>query len=449
MVTTKQLKTARQVAVYALDQVLRSKAYSNISLNQVLQDVQLPDNDRRLATTIFYGVLQHKITLQYWLAPFIKDKKIDSWVNTLLLTAIYQIQYLDKVPTFAVVNESINVAKVFGHTGVRKFVTAILHRLTEQPLSDLSEIKDQNERLSIQYSVPLWLINKISTQYGETSMLAIVQSINEPANRSVRWNKKTTTQTEVIEKLKQQEIQAIPSQVSAGGLVVDQPLISNPLFNNGDITIQDESAMLAVENMQLRSTDHVLDACSAPGGKTVQIAEQLNSDEGGKVVALDIHEHKLKLVARNAKRMHVDAAVTTTKLDARKIQERFADESFDAILVDAPCSGIGLIRRKPEIRYDKTQEDSLNLQKIQLAILQAVAPKIKKGGIITYSTCTILQEENEQVVDQFLQLHQEFELQKTKTALAVKQDRQEKTLTILPSDFGSDGFFVASLVKKM
>jgi 16S rRNA (cytosine967-C5)-methyltransferase len=193
----------------------------------------------------------------------------------------------------------------------------------------------------------------------------------------------------------------------------------------------------------------VLDACSAPGGKTVQIAEQLNSDEGGKVVALDIHEHKLKLVARNAKRMHVDAAVTTTKLDARKIQERFADESFDAILVDAPCSGIGLIRRKPEIRYDKTQEDSLNLQKIQLAILQAVAPKIKKGGIITYSTCTILQEENEQVVDQFLQLHQEFELQKTKTALAVKQDRQDKTLTILPSDFGSDGFFVASLVKKM
>jgi 16S rRNA (cytosine967-C5)-methyltransferase len=207
--------------------------------------------------------------------------------------------------------------------------------------------------------------------------------------------------------------------------------------------------MLAVESMDLQPQFKVLDACAAPGGKTVQIAERLSADRGGQVVALDIHKHKVRLIKKNALRMGVNNVVSPVALDARKVAEKFSDDEFDRILVDAPCSGIGLLRRKPEIRYTKTPHDSQNLHKIQLAILDAVAPKVKKGGIITFSTCTILQEENEQTVREFLQKHPDFKLERTKTARALKDDRATATLTILPSDYGSDGFFISSLKRNL
>ena len=200
--------------------------------------------------------------------------------------------------------------------------------------------------------------------------------------------------------------------------------------------------MLAVESMHLKPDDLVLDACAAPGGKTVQIAENLTT---GKVVALDIHAHKVKLIEQNAQRMQVADRIQATQLDARKVDERFADETFDKILVDAPCSGFGLLRRKPEIRYDKTWQDSQNLHRIQGTILDSVAPKVKKGGIITYSTCTILAAENDGTVQAFLARHPEFELMTTQTARAIKADRQSKTLTILPNEYNSDGFFISNL----
>lgn len=204
--------------------------------------------------------------------------------------------------------------------------------------------------------------------------------------------------------------------------------------------------MLAVDSMQVRPGDRVLDACAAPGGKTVQIAAQLWN---GQVDALDIHQHKTRLIQKNARRLHVADRVVTHTLDARHVDEEFADESFDKILVDAPCSGIGLLRRKPEIRYSKRPEDSEQLHKIQLAILDAVAPKVKKGGIITYSTCTILHQENDGTVEAFLSSHPEFKLVKTPTTRHVKDDRTTATLTILPSDFSSDGFFISSMQRVM
>ena len=207
--------------------------------------------------------------------------------------------------------------------------------------------------------------------------------------------------------------------------------------------------MLAVESMDLHPQFKVLDACAAPGGKTVQIAEQLSSAQGGQVVALDIHQHKVRLIERNAQRMGVESVIKPLALDARKVNDKFADEEFDRILVDAPCSGIGLLRRKPEIRYTKTAHDSQQLHQIQLAILNAVAPKVKKGGIIIFSTCTILTEENEHTVQEFLQAHPDFTLERTVTKRALKDDRDSATLTILPSDYGSDGFFISCLKRNL
>lgn len=437
--------SARYLAVEALEKVLASGAYSNLQLNRMINHRQLSNQDSRLLTNIVYGVIQHKLTLEYWLAPFVTGKKLTPWVNTLLLTALYQRQYLDKIPDWAILNESIEIAKVRGHVGIRKFVTAILHQILRNKLGDFSEISDSDQRLSVEASVPLWLVQTLIEQYGRDTATNVINSLNHPANQSVRVNSHLTNTSDMLTELTEAGLTVHRSKVTPNALVVEKGMLANlPQFKDGQITLQDESAMLAVESMELQPTFKVLDACAAPGGKTAQIASYLDP-EYGNVTALDIHAHKIKLIEQNARRMHVIDQVATKLLDARKVDEQYDDDSFDAILVDAPCSGLGLMRRKPEIRYEKKLADSLSLQKIQLSILDSVAQKVKKGGIITYSTCTILQQENDDVVAQFLAAHTDFSLLTTKTNYDLKQDRTSKTLTILPNDYNSDGFFVSNL----
>ncbi|CUS26175.1 16S rRNA methyltransferase B [Paucilactobacillus oligofermentans DSM 15707 = LMG 22743] len=443
-------KSARLLALESLEKVLTSGAYSNLQLNQVIEQNNLADNDRRLLTNLVYGVIQHRLTLEFWLESFIKGKKIDDWVKILLMMALYQYHYLDKVPEWAITDESIKLAKIKGHEGIRKFVTAILHRMLREDLRSFNKIDSEITRISIEYSVPEWLIEELSHQYGDHQMMRIVESLNHPANQSLRINTKLADKEEITRQLFEDDLEFRDSRVAANALVLERGVIANThAFKNGEITIQDESAMLAVENMHLEKSFKVLDACAAPGGKTVQIAAMLDAAAGGKVTALDIHQNKIKLIKNNAKRLGVEDVVEAIDLDARKVDNQFDDESFDAILVDAPCSGFGLIRRKPEIRYEKELSDSYNLQKVQLEILEAVAPKIKKNGIITYSTCTILKQENDDVINMFLANHSEFILERTHTSLDLKAKRESKTLTILPSDFDSDGFFVSSLRRTM
>lgn len=443
--TNQRPTTARAVALTALERI-RQGAYSNIELDQLLQRAGLKDSDRRLATNIVYGVLQHRLTLECWLRPFV-HRKLDSWVETLLWMSIYQYRYLDRVPDWAVTNESIELAKQWGNPGTRKFVTGVLHAILRKGLTDLDEIADPVSRLAVQESVPKWLVKAFIDQDGLPTARKILAAINQPAHVVVRVNPAVTTLAEVENSLDQQGIEYRPSAIAPDALVITKgAVLSSGLFEQGAITIQDESAMLAVDSMQVRPGDRVLDACAAPGGKTVQIAAQLWN---GQVDALDIHQHKTRLIQKNARRLHVADRVVTHTLDARHVDEEFADESFDKILVDAPCSGIGLLRRKPEIRYSKRPEDSEQLHKIQLAILDAVAPKVKKGGIITYSTCTILHQENDGTVEAFLSSHPEFKLVKTPTTRHVKDDRTTATLTILPSDFSSDGFFISSMQRVM
>lgn len=442
----KQINTARGAALKTLDQVLQNGAYSNLQLNQNLKSSQLSEVDKRLATNLVYGVLQHKLTLEYWLAPFIKGKKIESWVKTLLLMSIYQYRYLDRVPDWAVTNESIELAKQLGNPGTRRFVTGVLHAVLRQGLGDVNAIEDPIKRRSVEFSLPQWLVDELIKQYGQPTADAIFKAVNEPARVSLRVNEVKTTIPQAIAILKEQGVEVVPSQVAKAGLVVKSgDVVNTDSFMQGLVTIQDESAMLAVESMTINPADQVLDACAAPGGKTVQIAAALDEKQGGSVTALDIHAHKIKLIEKNAQRLGVAERVHACQLDARKVDEKFEDGQFDKILVDAPCSGIGLLRRKPEIRYDKKLSDSQNLHEIQLAILNAVASKLKKGGIMTYSTCTILQQENDGTVQAFLAAHPEFRLLKTQTARALKNARTGATLTILPSDYGSDGFFISNL----
>lgn len=434
----------RNLALETLDKVFQRGSYSNLQLNQTFNRTQLKEADRRLITSLVYGVLQHKITLEYWLQPLVK-RQPQSWVKTLLMMSFYQYQFMDRVPDWAITDEAIKIAKWRGNPGIRKFVTGVLHTFLRQGPADITTISDPIERLSVSGSLPKWLVRKLIDQYGMDRVTTLVQRINEPSKISLRVNTARITVEDAIQQLRDQKIEVQRSQVSEDGLVVKSGnVLSSEAFANGLVTIQDESAMLAVEALQLAGDEHVLDACAAPGGKTGQIAAALHSNQGH-VDALDIHQHKVRLIEKNMQRLGVAERVTAHQLDARRVADKFVDEFFDKILVDAPCSGIGLIRRKPEIRYDKQPSTSEQLNQIQGEILNAVAPKVKKGGIIVYSTCTILQEENEQTIQTFLSHHANFQLLKTQTARAIKADRQQKTLTILPSDYGSDGFFIGTL----
>ncbi|CAM2762711.1 hypothetical protein IV48_GL000123 [Fructilactobacillus fructivorans] len=215
---------------------------------------------------------------------------------------------------------------------------------------------------------------------------------------------------------------------------------SSPLFKAGMFTIQDESAMLPVQSMDIHGDDYVLDACAAPGGKATQIAEYLAS---GKVEALDLHQKKLNKIEQNAARMGVKDKIEVHALDARKVSNLFSNEVFDKILVDAPCSGLGLMRRKPEIRYDKTLDDVSHLSKVQAEILDAVAPTLKIGGQLVFSTCTILNQKNRDNVKKFLDNHPNFKPIWVETKQNLKPKRETDDLRIYPDDYDSDGFFIS------
>ncbi|MBS9336227.1 16S rRNA (cytosine(967)-C(5))-methyltransferase RsmB [Fructobacillus papyrifericola] len=436
----------RLLAVLTLAKV-KNGAYSNLQLNQIIKANPLKDADKGLLTTLVYGTIQYRLLLEYWLAPFVKGKKLENWVKELLLTALYQWQELDRIPKHALFNETIEIAKTLGNVGTAKFVTAILHNMDRTGLADPKKIADPTKRLSIVYSVPEWLVTELIRQLGSEKTDKILQSLNHAPEQSVRVNTVKANKEVVRESLEAEGYEARDGLLAADALVVSGGHVaSSKAYKEGLLTVQDESAMLPVEAMQIDdSVRSVLDAAAAPGGKTTQIAQEL--PEGARVTALDIHAHKVKLIAQNAARLGLADRVDAMALDARKIPTEL-EGNFDRILVDAPCSGLGLLRRKPEIRYEKTMADVQHLADLQLAILEAAASKLAVGGTLVYSTCTILNQENDAVVKAFLAKQPDFVQVKTETAKGVKADREELALKIYPDDYQTDGFYVATFQRK-
>ena len=439
---------ARFFAVRDLTRIEKESSYSNKVVDQTVARGQLSKLDANLHTTLVYGTIQNKITLDFFLQPFLKKtNKLDLWVKQILRISVYQMVYLSRIPKHAIFNESIEIAKEMGHNGTRKFVTGVLHAIERQGLPKFDEIEDQVKRFSIEYSMPVWLVQQLISELGSQKTESLLAATLQAPAQSVRLNTTLSDPSDVQNILKHEGYQVKPSVVTplafriAGGFPP-----SSQAYSDGKITVQDESAVLSAESMQIQDTDKVLDVCAAPGGKTTQIAQALGND--GHVDALDIHPKKLKLIQKNVLRMHLNDRVSTHALDARKCGQVFGPASFDKILVDAPCSGLGLIRRKPEVKYDKSAEDSKKLAHVQLAILNAAAPLVKKGGSLTYSTCTILNQENQQVIDNFLEENANFYQVKTWTSYGLKDDRETLSLTIYPDDFESDGFFIATLFKK-
>ena len=432
-----KVETARNLALAVLEDVFVNQAYSNIALNKHLKGSQLSAADKGLVTEIVYGTVARKLTLEWYLSHFIEDRdKLDNWLYILLLLSAYQLRYLDKIPNHAVVNEAVELAKA-RKKGSEKMVNAVLRRILREGWPDIDSIKRKNKRDSIAYSLPVWLVSKLKEEYGEERAQAIFESLLVRNKASIR----------VTDLSRKEEIKAVleasDSPLAASGLVKEQGhFAGHDLFLEGAITIQDESSQLVAPTLDLQGHEQVLDACAAPGGKTAHMASYLRT---GQVTALDLYDHKLDLIQENAERLGVADQVQTQKLDARKVHEFFGRDSFDKILVDAPCSGIGLLRRKPDIKYNKETADFTSLQEIQLEILGSVCQTLRKGGIITYSTCTIVSEENFQVVEAFLESHPELE--QVKLEHECKDILKDGCILITPELYGSDGFFISQFRK--
>ncbi|MCQ3816895.1 16S rRNA (cytosine(967)-C(5))-methyltransferase RsmB [Staphylococcus xylosus] len=428
----------RFLAFETIQDIINDKAYSNIIINEVLSNNELNRADKSLFTELVYGTLKRKYTLDYLLKPFVQTK-LKGWVRQLLWMSIYQYAYLDKIPEHAIIHEAVEIAKYKGGPHNGNVVNGILRNMMRSELPDFTEITDDKKRIAIEYSLPKWLVDHWVTHLGLEKTEEIAQSFLDKVSTTVRVNLTRITVDEAIRRLTDDDyIVELDKEIDTCLHISGKPIIESRLFKDGLVSIQDKSSMFVGEIMSLTEGDNVLDACSAPGGKACHIAEMLNGT--GHVDATDIHEHKIDLIDFNIKKLRL-SNISAFEHDAT---EKY-DKVYDKILVDAPCSGLGVLRHKPEIKYEQSQHSIQSLVEIQLEILNNVKDSVKPGGTIIYSTCTIEQMENENVIYTFLKANKDFEFDAFEHPIT---GEKVKTMQVLPQDFNSDGFFITRIKRK-
>lgn len=445
-------KNVRELILDIVHRIEKDGGYSHLLINHYINTYKLSDKDIRLLTNVVYGTIQHRITLDFYLKPFLrKNQKIDDWVASLLRLSVYQMAFLDRIPNHAIIYEAVEIAKGRGHRGIASFVNGVLRNIQRNGLPNLEDIKESFKRLSVETSHPKWLLKRWSEQYGDQIARNIAKANIQQKQLSVRVNKMKTSREEMLEKLKKYDVIGKPSPFSNQGIIIEKGnLLDTPFIKEGFVTIQDQSSMLVTELLNLEDNMIVLDACSAPGGKTTHIGEKLNNT--GKVFAFDLHKSKTKLVKENAKRLEL-TNILVDQSDARSLKERFQKETFDRILLDVPCSGFGVLRSKPDIKYHKDQQDIQRLSRIQLEILKEVAPLLKKDGVLVYSTCTITKEENEHTIKSFLKEMLNFKIDEyffsdLPEFLKNSEGISSYGVQIFPQTYNTDGFFISRIVKK-
>ena len=431
----------REIALKSLYRIDKNEGYSNIVLNdEIKQNREKLDNkDIGLISEIVYGVTTWRLTLDEIIKKYskIKLKKISPWILNILRMGIYQIIFLDKIPKSAAVNESVNLAKRYGHSSSSNFVNAVLRKVEKKDYEEFFEIKDDIERISKTNSMPEWIIKELLKNNNIKDVEQICKNSNIKPKTTIRVNRLKTTKEELINMLEKEEIEY--SNVNKEDNLAEDFLILNKvknienldLFKEGFFTIQDISAGLTAKILNPKQGENVLDACSAPGGKTTYIAELMKNS--GNIEAWDIHEHRTKLVEKNAQRLGIKIIDTYVK-DATKYDETL-NEKFDKILLDVPCLGIGVIKRKPDIKWQRKVEDIQEITEIQKTILNNCSKYLKKEGDLVYSTCSIFKEENENIIKEFLEKNCNFEI-KSNTIINIIPDEEK------------DGFFICKLHKK-
>lgn len=437
---------AREIAYKVLLDIEKNKNYSNMAINKHFKDVKMSNQDRGLATEIIYGVIENKYYIDYMIDKLskVKTNKMEIYVKTLLRMGIYQIMFLNSISDYAAVNETVNLAKK-KNSKVSGFINGILRNVIRQK-EEIGKVKtkDDVDYLSIKYSYDKWMIRNWMIHFGKEFTEELLEANNERPNIYLRTNTLKITRDELIKKLEKQNIKAEKVNVVEEAIKVEhlKDIENNSLYKEGLFTVQDVSSMLVGKVMNPKENSLVLDVCSAPGGKTTYMATLMNNT--GQVVSRDIYDHKLKLIKAASKRLGL-TNVDVEEFDGMKL-DRESIGKFDYVLADVPCSGLGIIRRKPEIKY-KEKEEFRQLPPIQKKILENASKYVKVGGTLIYSTCTIQDSENIDVVNEFLQKNKNFELVPIKEVNVDLENQEKGYMKIYPNVHNMDGFFISKLIR--
>lgn len=441
---------ARTIAAAVLKDMEQEGAYSNLKLNQYFKSYGLEHKDRSFASEILYGTLRNKLKIDYMISRFSKTglDKMSPWAINIIRTAVYQIFYMDRVPEFAAVNEAVEIAKSKDRKAAA-FVNGLLRGiLRNKEAFNKVEVKDSVGRMSIEYSHPEWFIKKYLPIYGEEFLCRWMEKNNTPSNMTVRINT-LKIDTDGASRLFMQKGIGVKKGIVPEALILEGygMIEKSHEYSGGLITIQDESSMLASHVLNPSPGSNVLDMCSAPGGKATHMAQLMK--DSGEIKAFDLYPHKIKLIKDNAFRMGLHI-IKAQEGDAAKHNAEL-DNSADFLLLDAPCSGLGLMRKKPEIRWRVSEGDIMDLSKVQKGILSNVSGYVKPGGHMVYSTCTITMEENEDVLEDFLEANSEFYVEDVSSFIPEELKDSitpQGFLKLFPQEHNTDGFFIAKLGRK-
>lgn len=425
----------RERVLEALLDVDYGGGFSNLVTKEVLADGEIDPKDKNLYLKLVYGCLQNEIYLDALISRY-TQKKLDPEVRENLRIAFYQLYFLDKVPDYAVVNEAVNLMGK-RRRSAKGFVNGVLRSALKDGLLEIDWDAYDNEKevLSVRYSIPLWIIYKYYETFGREKAESIIPLMNDTAPLTLRNDSLRGDRDKLIADLAAFDIRARAGELDSDAVVVEAAdfagrLQETPLYRQGRFTVQDQGAMAIVRRLDPQPGEKVLDMCAAPGGKSTHLAQLMNNE--GLVVARDVYENRLRLVAETAKRMGT-TIVETRLSDGREVSAAEAG-AYDRVLLDAPCSGLGIIRRKPEIRYRLDKAERKALVTLQRELLAAAAQLLKAGGTLVYSTCTVNRDENRGNVDFFLTNHPDFEL--------VSDEMTS------PLDDGADCFYLAILKRK-
>ena len=425
----------RLTATKIIYNVTAKGAWANVELAQMLRQEKFSDLDRKFCTELVYGAIKAGASLDWKISKYLSRplSKVDEKILAVLRAGMYQIFFLDRVPNSAAVNESVELSKKFCGFGESKFVNGVLRSAVRDPHKSDFPTGDDLKSLALRNFHPLWLVKLFVKEFGLGATKKILAFDNTDPPLCLRVNFLKTTREDVLNALKKFGMQAEPSTYAPEGIICKKnhgALDKFQPLRNGLCQVQDESSMTAARLLNPQPGEFVIDCCAAPGGKSTHLAELMQNR--GRIIAADIYETKLNHVKQNAERLGIKI-IEPLLIDARKIGEKFFEQA-DKVLVDAPCSGLGVLRRKADLRWKKNPDELKALPALQSEILSSASKTLKRGGILVYSTCTITRCENEDVIEKFLTTHENFQLVEMKN--------------FLPHVTNTDGFFFAKLIKK-
>ena len=432
---------ARETALNALIACRRQQGWSNAVLKEYIRRDRLDSRDAGLATRLCYGVVQNRGKLDFYLAQLLKDssKKLHPVVRDILHMGLYQIYVLDKIPDSAAVNASVDLARKYGPPGCEKLVNGVLRSAvrTKGTLKEPTSFEDK-------YSHPAELVSLLKTALPKGTLESVLMADNEAPQTVIQVNTLKTTREALAERLAGEGVQAVPHGWMPDCLVLSGTgsMDQLPSFQEGLYYVQDPASKLSVLCAELKPNMAVLDCCAAPGGKS--FAASIAMGGQGRVTACDVHPHKISLIENGAARLGL-GCLTARLQDATQALPDWT-EAFDAVIVDAPCSGLGIIRKKPDIRYRDLKQTE-QLPELQKSILWNQANYVKRGGVLMYSTCTLLPRENEAVVQAFLEAHPDFSLEKLPLPGEFPKN-ETGMLTLIQGQHDTDGFFISRMRRK-